>query len=172
MTAVEIQNKYLSDFINALKEEYKEDNGFEWEINEEGGFIKVTYCDCGEYFELFIDLNEYKVPVKLYMTKASFYDEIFVPENCDMCSETCEYYDKSTGECTYDDSEFEKEVNEWEKTLFSNDKITIRRVVVTVGKDIHYYLKGYEIVLNESLLPQTVIGLDYVFDIIISLVEK
>jgi hypothetical protein len=170
------KNEYLNQFLAALKGEYREDNGWRYEERIEEGYIKMTYVDSYDYVEIVIDLNEYKVPVKLYFTRADLTEEIIVPESCHICDEDCEYYDPNSDECTLSDEEINREFEEWERVLFESEKITIKRVVVSVKcyLDIpHYhYYKGYEIVLNESLLPETVISLDNLFDIIVSLVEK
>jgi len=171
---VRAKNEYLQQFLESLRESFREDNLWIYEVKEDEGYVKLVYSDSYTYEEIFIDLNEYKVPISVSITKADLDNEIIVPESCHECSEFCEYYNDE--DCTFNDSDFDREVNDWEKVLFNNNKITIKRVVVSVKcfLDIpHYhYYKGYEVTLNDSLLPETVISLDNLFDLLVSLVEK
>jgi hypothetical protein len=169
-------SEYLSDFISGLKEIFKEENGWAYDINMNERYIKLVYSDAYQFEEIFIDINRYDVPVVLTITRADFDDEIFTPESCHECGEFCEFYDSESGECTLSDETIDKEIEEWNTTIFESKDIVIRKVVVEVKCFIniphtHYY-RGYEIKYFKDITVDTIKAIDELFDVLISLVEK
>jgi len=172
----EIKNQYLRDFVEALKEAFREENGWNYEIDEDAGYIAIKYIDAYIAETIYIQLNEYGVPDELYIEKADITDEIIDPYSCHECSEDCPYYDEEKEECTITEEEIEKEYSEWEEKLIETNKIEVRRVVMEIPCEYngsHYHhCKGYAITIRDGLLPQTVIALDELFDYIVELAEK
>jgi hypothetical protein len=172
----EIKNQYLRDFVEALKEAFKEENGWYYDIDEDAGYIAIKYIDAYITETIYIQLNEYGVPDELYIEKADMTEEIIDPTSCHECDENCPYYDGTREECSVTEEEIEKQYSEWETKLIETNKIEVRRVVVEVpcgDSGIHYHhCKGYAITIRDGLLPQTVIALDELFDYIVELAEK
>jgi hypothetical protein len=166
-----IKNEYLEQFLNALKEEYPEEE-YAYQINLELGFIEIKGYD----IEIYIEINQYQVPSSVSITKIDENSEIITPESCHDCSEDCPYYDIEKEECLRTNEFIDKEIAEWEKTLFKNDYITIARTIVEkmCYLDIpHYhYFQAYTITLRKGLVVNDIIAIDQLFDILISIVEK
>jgi hypothetical protein len=166
------KDEYLNQFVEVLKEEFREED-WKYEVNMEMGYLKMEYQDAYQYEEIFIDLNEYNVPVKATITRASLDEEIVTPESCHECFEECPYY--SEDECKITDENIDKEIEEWEKVLVEKGKLVVKRVIVELEcfLDVRHYhlLKGYEVVLKDSLLPDTVKALDELFDVIVEVAE-
>lgn len=169
---VQEKTEYLEEFMDCLKSEFPE---FEFEIDESMGCIEAEYCNAYNFTSIYIELNDYNVPVRLVMTKADLDEEIIVPEACHDCIfADCQFF-KGNDECRSEE-DIEKEMEEWSKTLYESAKLTVKRVVIDrkcyVNIPHYHYYKGYEISLNQSLLPETVKAVDELFDLLIKLAEK
>jgi len=169
-------NEYLRQFIEALKQEYPEDT-YEYEINEKLNYMEIKSNQFGEIFEIYIEWNEYQVPIKLIMTKANMDEEIITPESCHECGyENCTFYDAEKQECTITQEQIDKEIKEWQKTLYHSEKLTINQTVIEQKcyLDVpHYHLyKAHQITLNQSLLIETIKAVETLFDEIIQIATK
>jgi hypothetical protein len=171
MQNVNLKNEYLEQFVNDLKTEYPETD-YEYEINTELGYIEIKASDT----IIYIELNEYQVPTSVTVTHIDMDNEIVVPEACHDCFDDCPFYDAENEQCLRTDEVIEKEIRDWEKTLFENDKITIARTVTDLKcyLDIpHYhYFQTYTITLRKGLTVSDIKAIDQLFDVLISIVEK
>jgi hypothetical protein len=171
MQNVNLKNEYLEQFVNDLKTEYPETE-YEYEINTELGYIEIKGSDT----IIYIELNEYQVPTSVTVTHIDMDNEIIVPEACHDCSDDCPFYDAENEQCLRTDDIIEKEIRDWKKALFVNDKITIARIVFEQKcyLDIpHYhYFKAYSVTLRKGLTVNDIIAIDQLFDVLISIVEK
>jgi hypothetical protein len=172
----EIKNQYLKDFVEALKEAFREENGWYYDIYEDAGYIAIKYIDAYIAETIYIQLNEYGIPGELYIEKAYITDEIVDPYSCHECSQDCQYYDEEKEKCTIIEEDISREYDEWEGKLIETSKIEVRRIVMEVQCEYngsHYHhCRGYAITIKGGLLPQTVIALDELFDYIVELAEK
>jgi hypothetical protein len=165
---VQEKTEYLKEFMDCLKSEFPE---FEFELGETMDYIEAEYCDVYNFTSIYIELNDYNVPVRLVITKADLDEEIITPEACHDCIyEDCQFY-----KCRSEE-DVEKEMEEWSKTLYESEKLTVKRVVIDrkcyVNIPHYHYYRAYEISLNQSLLPQTVKAVDELFDLLVELAEK
>ena len=173
---MEIKSDYLSRFVSELREEFREEAGWETEVDERVGYIRVFYSDRYCSVKMIIVLNEYSVPVLLSVTKADKDEEIIMPESCHTCSEFCIYYDSVNETCKRGYEEVSREFSEWERVLCETKNIRIERVVYEEGcyLDIphcHYY-RAYKIEYRGPITIDTIKAFNELFDDIIALVEK
>jgi len=166
-----IKNEYLEQFLNVLKDEYPESE-YEYEINLELGFIEIK----GRDIEIYIELNQYEVPISVSMTKIDEAGEIIIPEACHDCFEFCPYYDAQNEECLRTDDKIDEEIAEWQKTLFESDYITIARTIAEkrcyLDMPHYHYFQAYTITIRKGLTASDIMALEQLFDLFIHIVEK
>jgi hypothetical protein len=169
-------NEYLKQFIEDLKKEYPEPE-WEYNVDEKLRYLTMKNWSMGEFTEIYVEWNEYNVPIKVIITETNDNEEIITPYSCHDCAyDECPYYDKEKEECSITDEDIDKEEREWEKKLYESAKITIARTIVEEKcyLDIphtHIY-KAYTIALNESVTVETIKALIELFDRLIEIAEK
>jgi len=173
---MEIKSDYLSRFVSELREEFSEEDGWETEVDERIGYIKMFYSDAYNVTEVYIYLNEYGVPEGIAIVEADKSEEIVMPESCHTCSEFCIYYDSVNETCKRGYKEIYKEVSEWERVLCETRHLRIEREIyaekcyIDVPHD-HIY-KAYKVTYTGPVLVETIVSLVELFDLLVELVEK
>jgi len=167
------KNEYRQQFEEALKQEFK---NYDIKDSEED-YLLLTYNDSYVIEEILIDFNEYNVPIKVEITRVSTDEEIIQPSSCHECAfEDCSFYDVVREKCSLDDSTIEKEISEWCQTLFENQNIRVKRIVLEYECFLdlpHYHIyKGYGILLRQSLTVEDIKGLVNQFDNLVTLASK
>jgi len=170
------ESDYLSRFVSELKEEFREEDGWELSVDLKLDLIKLYYSDAYNVTEVYIYLNEYKVPEGVTIIEANKDEEIIMPETCHYCSCECPHYDEENDTCLISDEEINREISEWERVLCETRHLRVERVVYgeKCYMDIpHYhYYKAYKVTYTGPVLVETIVSLVELFDLLVELVEK
>ena len=93
--------------------EQLENLGEEWKIEEDLPYIILVYEDAYEFLKVTLEINDFGNVISACYEYGDLSEEIITPSSCHECSEYCDFYDHSTGECAVTLEEIEKEVAEW-----------------------------------------------------------